>query len=306
MTAGAIAGLLMLAEPAGAASLLVVCQGSDEVGVVDTRQLALVRRIAVPPAPAAIALAPDGASAFVTHPDAGRVTRIDVARSEVVASVAIGGQPFGIVADPDGRWLYVGDWSGDRVLRLETATLAQSATTPVGRAPAGLALDSHRRELYSADRESGTISIVDLDGFARTMAVPVGEGPYSFDATHDPHQLRVVNVRSGDVAEMDKESRAVVRHPVGKMPYGVASMPVSGDVLVANQQSGSLSLLTTGAARTLKVGGSPEAVKRDPARALAYVTDWFSDQLLVVDLEAFRVRTRIAVCRGPRSLALVP
>ncbi|WP_454918450.1 YncE family protein [Xanthobacter sediminis] len=149
---------------------------------------------------------------------------------------------------------------------------------------------------------------MDLATFARVASVPVGEGPYGFDGGDGP-LLRVVNVRSGDLAEMDKAVRTVTRLAVGKMPYGVASAPGSGQALVANQQSGTLSLVSAGGARdirTLRVGGSPEGVLLDPARHRAYVTDWFSDQVLMIDMDAFQVERRIAVCKGPRSLALAP
>ncbi|MDQ0504073.1 YncE family protein [Xanthobacter agilis] len=302
--------LFMLAAGAASASeLLVVCQSGAELRGVETQHFTTTRQLKLPKAPAALALSPDRASAFITHPDAGLLTRVDLARSALITSAAIGGQPFGIVADPDGRTLYVGDWSADRVRRLDAASLAETGSVAVGRSPAGLALDPARRELYSADREAGAVSIIDLETFTRVATVPVGEGPYSFDTSGDRRTLRVVNVRSGDLAEIDKDSHAVTRLAVGKMPYGAASLSRTGEVLVANQQSGTLSLVAAGASRpirTLRVGGSPEGVAVDPSHPRAYVADWFSDQVLVVDLDALQVAARIGVCKGPRSLTLLP
>ncbi|MFG1417678.1 YncE family protein [Xanthobacter sp. V0B-10] len=309
--AAAAAGLLLWVlawASASAGRLLVVCQGGDEVRIMDPDAPAAACGIPVPRAPAAIALAPGGI-AYVTHPDAGLVTRIDLGRAEATASAPIGGQPFGIAADPDGLSLYVGDWSADRVRRLDAKTFAETGSVAVGRAPAGLAIDGRRRELYSADRESGAVSIIDLAAFARVASVPAGEGPYGFDGADDPDRLRVVSVRSGELVEIDKARRISTRERVGLMPYGVASDPRTGEVLVANQQSGSLTLILAGKparVRTLRVGGSPEAVQIEPQRRRAYVTDWFADQVIVVDLDAFRVMARIPACRGPRGLALAP
>ncbi|MFG1402981.1 YncE family protein [Xanthobacter sediminis] len=307
----AVAGLLLCVlawEPASAARLLVVCQGGNEVRIVDPDAPAAARGIPVPRAPAAIALAPGG-GAYVTHPDAGLVTRIDIERAEVTASAPVGGQPFGIVADPDGTSLYVGDWSADRVRRLDAKTFAETGRVAVGRAPAGLAIDGRRRELYSADRESGAVSVIDLATFAHVASVPAGEGPYAFDDADDPSRLRVVSVRSGELVEIDKAKRISTREPVGRMPYGVASDPRTREVVVANQQSGSLTLLLADksvSSRTLRVGGSPEAVQIESERRRAYVTDWFADKIIIVDLDAFRVADRISVCKGPRGLALLP
>ena len=299
---------LSAAAPARAARLLVVCQGGGVVSVVDTSALRVTAEIAVGPGPAAIAVSPDSATAYVTHPDAGRLTRIDTARGAVRDAARIGGQPFGIAVDGDGT-LYVSDWSADAVRRLDPGTFGITGVVKVGRAPAGLALDRRRRELYSADREAGTLSIIDLATFTRSAALPVGDGPYAFDTSDDPHTLWLVNARGGDLVGLRKATRTLTRVPVGKMPYGVASDPDSGRVLVANQQSGTLSLIASDPAtapRTLRVGGSPEGVRIDPAGPIAYVVDWFSDAVLVIDLDTFSVRTRIPVGKGPRALVLVP
>lgn len=303
-----------LAPPSSrAATLLVVCQAGAELQVRDLPGLTIRHRIPLPKGPASVAVSLDQAWAYVTHPDAGRVSRIHLADGRLDGANAIGGQPFGIAADPDGQTLYVSDWSADSVRRLDAVSLAPTGSVKVGHAPAGLALDPQRRRLFSADREAGAVSIIELGSFERVASVPVGEGPYAFDTQWDPQALRLVTVRAGQLIEIDPRTLEVTRTEVGKMPYGVARAAGSGDVIVANQQSGTVSLVAPPmqgqpdrAVRTLRVGGSPEGVAADPDRPHAYVSDWFGDQLLDLDLATFTVAARAPTCKGPRAVRVVP
>lgn len=308
-----LSAALLLAGPAAtplhAESLFVVCQSGAEISVIDLSAGAVAERIPVPKAPAGIAVSPDGGTAYVTHPDAGLLTRIDTTTRQVVDTTFIGGQPFAVVADPDGDTLYVSDWAGDAVHRLDGRTLARTGTVGVGRAPAGLALDAHRRRLYSADRESDAVSVIDIARFSRIASVPVGRAPYAFDAGNDPGFLAVANVRSGDIALIDKADHAVSRLPAGRMPYGLAVVPGTGRILVANQQSGTVSLLDPKTRRetaSVRLGGSPESVVVSSDGQLAYVSEWFDDAVAVIDLDGLAVRARIRVGQGPRTMATVP
>ena len=89
------------------------------------------------------------------------------------------------------------------------------------------------------------------------------------------------------------------------MPYGVAVSPDGGLILVTNQQGGTLVVVdaTDGMWRaTVRVGRYPEGVVI--AEASAYVANWFSDSVSVIDMATLRETARIAVPDGPRSLAV--
>lgn len=291
-----------------AGTLLALCQGAAEVNVVDPAASVVRARIAVDKVPAGIALSPDGAFAFITHPDIGLLTRLDVRTQKVAATAHLGGQPFGIAAAPDGTTLYVGDWSGDRVVRVDARTLAVTGALPVGRAPAHLAIDPGGRTLYSADRESDAVSVIALPAFTRTAAIPVGRAPYALDAS-DPARVAVADVRSGDVALLATDGHAVTRIGGMKMPYGVAFVPGRGLLLTTDQQAGTLEVidLVSGTIiKRIRLGGSPEDVVVDLPAGRAYVAEWFANRITAIDLADFSIAARIPVCDGPRVMALVP
>ena len=303
-----IASALGGSAHATAGTLLALCQGAAEVDVIDTATAAVTARIAVDKVPAGLALSPDGAFAFITHPDIGLLTRLDVKTRKVAATAHLGGQPFGIAAAPDGAALYVGDWSGDKVVRVDARTLAVTGMLAVGRAPAHLAIAPDGRTLFSADRESDAVSVIALPAFTRSAAIPVGRAPYALDAS-DPDRVAVADVRSGDVALIATDGHGVTRIGGMKMPYGVAFVPGRNLLLATDQQAGTLDVIDLAAGtiiRRVRLGGAPEDVVVEGAAGRAYVAEWFANRITAIDLADFSISARIPVCDGPRVMALVP
>jgi YVTN family beta-propeller protein len=56
----------------------------------------------------------------------------------------------------------------------------------------------------------------------------------------------------------------------------------------------------------IKVGRYPEDVVASADGTIAYVADWFSDAISVVDLVRGKETRQIAVAAGPRDLVVVP
>ncbi|TXM69201.1 YncE family protein [Methylobacterium sp. WL69] len=260
--------------------------------------------IAVGKGPAQVAAGPDG-RLYLTHSDTHAVSVVDGRTGAVLARFPFAGQPFGVAVAPDGRSLFVGDWAGGRVVRLSTATGAVEGHVGVGRDPAALALDGRGR-LYVADRESRQVSVVETATMTRIGTVPVGEGPFALALNPAQDRLYVACVRSGDLHAIDTATlKPAGRAILGGMPYGVA---VSGDgarILVTNQQGGTLVVLDAALkpVATIPVGRYPEGVAVAGDRA--YVANWFSDSVSVIDLTTLAETARLPVGEGPRGLAVL-
>ena len=254
--------------------------------------------------PAQAAAGPDG-RLYLAHPDTHTISVVEGAPGRVVARLPFAGQPFGIAVARDGRSLFVGDWSGHRVVRLSSTTGAVEGSVAVGRDPAGLVLDGRGR-IYVADRESRQVSVVDTATMTRVGTIPVGEGPFSLALNPAQDRLYVANVRSGDLHAVDTATLAVVARAVlGGMPYGVAVSDDGARILVTNQQAGTLVVLDAALSpvATIPVGRYPEGVAVSHDRA--YVANWFSDSVSVVDLATLAETGRLPVGEGPRGLAIL-
>ncbi|KQP29691.1 hypothetical protein ASF49_16185 [Methylobacterium sp. Leaf104] len=301
-----LATLAGLAASAGEAqTIYVASQGAGTLVALAPGATSGAAPLAVGRSPAQAAAGPEG-SLYLTHPDTGRITVVDGAGGSIRQTYSVPGQPFGIAVSPDGVHLFVGDWAGHRVMRLSARTGAFEGAVAVGREPAGLVL-GRDGTLYVADRESRQVSVVDTRAMACVNTIPVGEGPFALALNSAQDRLYIANVRSGDVSVIDTIARRVVAtFAVGGMPYGVAVSPDGARIFVTDQRAGTLVVLgaADGALRaTVPVGRYPEGVAVTAQQA--YVANWFSDSVSVIDLASLRETARIAVPEGPRSLAIM-
>jgi len=261
--------------------------------------------IALDKAPAALALAPGGAIAYVTHPDLGKVSVVDLEAQKVIRSLSVSGSPFGIAVAKDGR-LFIGDWNGAHVSVMAVDGREPEKVIGVGRAPAHLLLTPDETLLFVANRESDSVSAVRTADLSVAATIPVGRAPFALALSPDGARLYVGNVQSGNVSVIDTAKLAVIETvPSGAMPYGAAVTPDGTRVLVTNQQARSVSLLGTHAApATIKVGEYPEGVAVTADGARAYVANWFSDDVSVLDLASLSEIRRIKCPGGPRGIAI--
>ena len=115
-------------------------------------------------------------------------------------------------------------------------------------------------------------------------------------------------MRSNDLAVIDTVRLELVARVAVAMPYGVAATPNGAYVLVTNQHQGALSIVDAknlAVVDAIPVGRYPEGVLAGRS-GLAYVANWFSGDVSVVDLARRREIFRIKVGEGPRSFALLP
>jgi YVTN family beta-propeller protein len=307
LAALAACGWLVPAAAAGARErIYVLSQAGAALSEFEDGAEAIAASIPLDKAPAALALAPDAALAYVTHPDLGKVSVVDLAQRRVLRSIAVAGSPFGIAVTRDGR-LFVGDWNGANVSVLDGGGTAAAKTFAVGRAPAHLLVTPDETLLFVANRESDSVSVVRTADLAVVATVPVGRAPFAMALSPDAARLYVGNVQGGTVSVVDTTAHKVVETlPSGAMPYGAAATPGGARVLVTNQQASTVSVLEPKAAApvSIKVGGYPEGVAVTADGARAYVANWFSDDVSVLDLSRLSEIRRIKSPGGPRGIAI--
>ncbi|MRI54188.1 YncE family protein [Methylobacterium sp. DB1607] len=302
----ALPALLLLAgpparRPAQAATVFVASQQGAQVTRVEAG--AVAGRTPVAGAPATVAAG--GGSVFLTHPDGHAITVADAATGAVLRRLPYKGQAFGLAASADGKSLFVADWSGNRVDRLSAADGTVEASAETGRDPAHITLDRAGR-LYVADRESHRVSVFDGARMTRLATIPVGTAPFALALSPDEGRLYVGNVRSNSLTVIDTGAlKAFATVPAGAMPYGIGVSPDGARVLVTNQPAATVTVLDAGTleiAATIGVGRYPEGIVIEGGRA--YVANWFSDSVSVLDLATLKEITRLPVAEGPRSLAV--
>ncbi len=292
--------IALIAGPAAGQAVVVASQQGARLTRIEGE--AVAGSFTVPASPAVVAA--DGRGRlYVSHPDGHAVSVIEP--DGAVRRLPLPAQAFGLAVEPDGSRLYVGDWSGHRVLCLSLPTGAVTGEIPVGPDPAGLVLGEPGR-LYVAEREGRSVGVIDTGALRRVGGLPVGDGPFALAYDPDLARLYVANVRSNDVTVIDAAAGQVLATiPVGTAPYGVAVVSGGGRVLVTNQHAASVSVIEARAlavSATIPVGRYPEGVAI--LGGFAYVANWFSDDVSVIDLAARKEVRRLPVAEGPRTLAV--
>src|SRR5262249_483792 len=148
------------------------------------------------------------------------------------------------------------------------------------------------------------ISVVDL-GSNQVSGPPIsiGFGPFGIAITPDGRTAYASNVDSGFLETFDTASHqisgAVIS--VGGGPYGTAVTPDGSRVYVASGGESVAAIDTSNNAVGLPitVGADPEQIAILPDRGFAYVTDYSSGDVSVVDLSTDRAVAAIPVGTQP-------
>jgi uncharacterized repeat protein (TIGR01451 family) len=184
------------------------------VAVLDMTSDSVVGSITVGRDPFGIAIAPNGAFAWVTNRADDNVSVINTVTDTVVAekpvgetpegifvgfgeiyitndesnsvsvyreidvqplaTIPTGGSPLSVAVSPDGGTAVVGNDLDASVTIVNTGTNSLRATVPVGTNPAGIAITPDSTRAVVSNSTSGSISIVPLDGSAATTIGVLG------------------------------------------------------------------------------------------------------------------------------------
>ena len=128
--------------------LYVVCQGSDDVRVIDAQTNKVVGSVAVGRVPRGIALSPDGRQLYITNAWSDTVSVIDAASLKVVQTLPTGFEPDGIVVDRAGEMLYVANRLSGDVSVIDLKTGQETKRLLAGRGASYLVLSPDGKLIY--------------------------------------------------------------------------------------------------------------------------------------------------------------
>ncbi len=122
----------MLFSPDGS-RLYVLCQGSEEVKVLDATSFAPIKNIAVGQIPRGFSLSLDGGRLFVTNTWDDTISVIDTKTLTVIATWSVGAEPSNVVEDREGKHLFVANRISNDVAVLDAQTGVEEKRLAAGR-----------------------------------------------------------------------------------------------------------------------------------------------------------------------------
>src|SRR5271165_4009816 len=128
--------------------LYVVCEGSDEVRVVDVTTGKVVGSVPVGRMPRGIAPSPDGHWLYVTNAWSDNVSVIDAAALKVVQTLPAGFEPTGVVSDLGGTTLYVANRLSGDISVIDLKSGEETKRLLAGRGASYLALSPDGKSVY--------------------------------------------------------------------------------------------------------------------------------------------------------------
>jgi len=138
--------------------------------LLDVKSKEMKSRIDLGGNPYALAVSPDGKTAYVSLWSEHAVAVVDIAAGKVTARWATGRTPNDVALSSDGEWLYVScgesncvdvfATDGGRAVRRASCALVPRRN--VGATTNGLALDDARHRLYAANAGDNCIAVIDV------------------------------------------------------------------------------------------------------------------------------------------------
>ncbi len=272
--------------------------------------------------PDAIAITPNGRTAYVVNFGSDNVTPVDVSTDTAAPAgswIPVGSEPDAIAISPDGNYAYVANSGDGTVDKIALATGQVVDTISVGGSPTGIAISPNGRTAYVTDNGNGfdTVIPIDLANDQPGGQIPAGTDPVAIAITPDGSTAYVVDAGSptvaGAVTPIDLRTSPPApgtEIAVGNHPSAIAISPAGDYAYVTNYADGTLSQITlaTGATATLPAGTRPAAVTVVPSGGAVYVANETSpgvaSELTVPAATASPAS--IAVGGAPDAIAVTP
>jgi YVTN family beta-propeller protein len=292
---------------------------TNDVSVIDLRDMSPVATIRVGMSPRALALDENAGHLYVANYDSDNVHLIDTISNTVQATIPLAMLPTAILADENTARVYVANASTDSVFVLEEERLTKEI--PVGRHPADLAWDEQSHRLLVANAAEGTLSIVDeaewnvrTTGFITRQLTTVAVDPlhsrlFAGGNVFDLYTLKPLGrlVLHGNTVSSESQPEFVRVNPALDRIYAIGWNGIPGS------NSRSIVYSVDGATleqRTMLASSSNiTAIAIDPATNRLYAAGThplaYSNDLSVYDLADTRVYSLTLPART-RAMALNP
>ena len=143
---------------------IVGCRGLCSDGAlhgVDPANPGHAVQLTLPTVPGQIAIAADGAHAYVANGLDASVSVADLRASAIVKNVRVGAEPLGVATSPDGTRIYVTNFQSNTLSVIDAATNTVTGQLNVGPTPRALAITPDGRFAY-VTHSTPQLSVVDL------------------------------------------------------------------------------------------------------------------------------------------------
>ena len=242
------------------------------------------------------------------------------------SGIQVDSYPVGIAVNPITNKIYVANEFSNTVSIIDESTDKIQATIKVGSFPYGIDVNPLNNRVYVANRGSNTVSVIDGSTNLKMGDVYVGKSPIDVAVNPSSSLVYVTNIESGTVSIIDGITNTVSSTiKVGDIPYAIAVNPVTNITYVTDIGDGTISILQNSKHNDInssnnnknnnvistleKINGiiiAPAGIAINTSTNKAYVTDYASNTVFVIDLKTNSVIHRIKVGTNPVGISANP
>ncbi len=316
----------MLYSPDGA-RLYVLCQGTDEVRVLNAATFTEMQRLPVGHVPRGFSLSHDGRRLFVANTWDDTLSVIDTQSLQVVATWSVGAEPSSVIEDREGKRLFVANRISNDVAVLDAETGAEEKRLAAGRGASYITPSPDGSRFYVThvypnptreNTEKGNriapqseITVIDAARAVVTDRIPLHNVAHSFHVAfsrdgrlgvaaqiHPKNLVPLAHLEHGGafadtLTVFGTDVGLPVEVPIDELeryaarPFGVAIAPDKSRLYVSSE-------------------GSEIVTVIDVPRLLAFARTHPGSSAQDLSASARYVTTRIAVGHDPRGMAFTP
>ena len=262
---------------AQADEIWVTNQRTNQVEIIDSGTLKIIRKIPTGKKPHNITFSPDENRVYVANLKSNDFTVIDANSYLPIKTVPAGKLVHHVAVSPHDNLLLVTNRGDNTISAYDARSLASIKTIPVGKRPAMALFAPDGKKAYVSNSGDGTLSVLDVTGLKISGIIrDVGQDAGSMVMSPDGKKLIVIADADNAYAIIDLgQERVLGKYSSGVDPRGLALKPKSDQVFIANRGSNDISIvdLANGsvAFRIPEVGDKPSSIGISPDGRHAYL-----------------------------------
>jgi YVTN family beta-propeller protein len=236
-----------IAYDPGTGRVFVANSGSDNVSVISPSKLSTLTTYPVGSLPQGLIDDPANGNVYVANSNSNNISVLNASTGHLVASIAVGSYPFALAYDPINSRVYVANDYSDNVSVISTATNSVLTSISLGSAngPLDLTYDSGARDIAVVQASPSRVWFLNTSTNSISFTNTAVDLPYGIG--YDPvvgdllvsepgfNNASIINASSGP---------AIANLPLGETPREVTYAPTLNAMLVVNQDTASVSVIT--------------------------------------------------------------
>jgi YVTN family beta-propeller protein len=173
---------------------------SDDISVIRTDSMTVVKTIKVGLIPRGMEFTPDGQYLYVCNFGSSTLSKIDVLALEEASVIKnVGYKPRDIVVTKDGRYAYFSCFGDGLLRKLDLSTDEVVDKLKIGSEPRSVCMTRNNRYVFVVNYQSQSVDVIDTESFSKIHSYATDHGSVGVALSPDMKFLWVTNQDTGSI-----------------------------------------------------------------------------------------------------------